>query len=90
MARLVWSKWKKVDETPYQDEAKETVKEMKEDDKESRATAEYKTKMKYGKIHDPSRPLFVIWRRFKYVKAGKEEEGYIHGYEEQHDWGTGT
>ena len=52
-------KWKKVDETPYQDKANELVIELKEEDPD----AEYDVRMKYGKIRDPSRPLFEIWKR---------------------------
>ena len=58
-----WGKWEKVDETPYQDIAHETVKEMKEDDKIERIKSEYNIKMEYGRIKDPMRPFFEIWKR---------------------------
>lgn len=60
-----WSKWEIVDETPWQDQALETIKEMKEDDEIEKKTSQYKTKMKYGKIRDPMRPLFIIMKREK-------------------------
>jgi hypothetical protein len=57
------NKWNLVESTPFQDIANDFVKEMKEDDKLENKKYQYKIKMKYGKIKDPSRPLFEIWRK---------------------------
>lgn len=64
-----WGKWIRVDVTPWQDDAIVTIKEMEEDDKSSKKMAQYKTKMTYGMINDPSRPLFEIWKREKLKKV---------------------
>jgi len=64
-----WSKWEKVDETPFQDKANEIVKELIEDDKIDRVKSEYDIKMIYGKIKDPMRPLFEVWKRKKLNKV---------------------
>jgi len=54
-------RWKVAEITPYQDKADELLKEFKKEDPKN----EYKTIMEYGKIHDPSRPLFKILSRPK-------------------------